>query len=439
MIYLYNKKENFLKPLRNETKSSKKPKSYIPMQSDLYSGAIVQPQADYGTIKDYRDKSETHMEALRFKSNNTVMSGYKVINDQNGFADGLMNVNSRGENFLEVITTLVNNYYEFGLGILEVRAVDNAYALYNAPPDDIWAELNKGATDVVNYIYRGNYMNLKLPAKMQNSRYKRFAYPIKMLSNRDAVFGYPDWTSAFDAIDINYDIDTWIQSFLENNARFDYLVVTSGDILDEDEQENLKTGLAGHKGLDNKGKAGYMGLMPDTTVDVIELNKVDHSHFFAGKGEYIQQIIQAHSLSPQTLNFSRGGQSLAGNEIVGAIRKDYRTYIKPHQNYIESKINNLFLQLLGFNPDIRFNQMDVTSAKEKALIYEIFMTNKVIPSSYVERHEFPDMTEEEKREVKDDRENNDEETSERKDRDIDKQAFDETGNTGAVRKDREEF
>jgi len=202
------------------------------------------------------------------------------------------------------------------------------------------------------------------------------------------------------SIDINYAIDTWIESFMSNNARFDFLLVTTGQYLSEKQENKVKSTLTGAKGVENSGKGGILSLDSDSDVKLLELNKVDHSSFLDGKGEYIQQICQAHGLSGHSLGFSKGGKSIAGNEAIGALRKDNEVTIYPMQVKLENDFNRLFYMLFGVNPDMKFKRMDVVSDKEKAVIRSTDIGSGIISPSYARRKSYPDMTQEEIDEIK---------------------------------------
>ena len=405
--YLYKGAENKLVNLSTALRESGASNNPIANPTILPVDTLTQwsiygkeevPPINYADLPAYLYKSETHSACINFKHRNTVGKGFNFHNrEAEDFYNKVKNkLNERNENLYDVISKMVYSFYNNGQAYLEVVGSKNDFNLYNSSPTNFKALLNKYGNKVMFYAYDYTKREPKfIKAFYDGSPYFRFLFSLRMPNDWSQFYGVPDWISAIQSIDTNYSIDTWIQSFVENSARFDFLLVTQGQQLNKQQEEKVKTVLTGAKGVTNAGKGGYLNVDYDTKVQVVQLNAVNHSSFFDGKGEYIQQIIQSHGLSSQSVGFSNGGNSIAGNEATGALRKDAETYITPMQIFIENNINKLFTQITGINPDFRFARMDVVSDKEKAVIRDADVKNRIAPPSYFTRTNYADLTKEE--------------------------------------------
>ena len=363
------------------------------------------------TVTEYREKSETHEACINFKIRNISQKGFSFLNDkinENDFEKFSMFCNEE-QTLTEVLNQMVNDYIEFGNAYLEVVGVDgNLPKLYNVNPLYLRAIKNIDGTKIVAYQYQkgmGNF--LKISSEKGDDKNYRFIYHIKNVNSLSQVYGYPDWWACRDAILINYTIDEFMQGFLDNNAHWDYLIVVNGSPLSKASKESLKAGISSAKGAENTGKGGLLTLDYDSNVQVIQLNKIDHTSFLNGKNNYIMQIIQSHGLSTNSVSFSESSSGISGNEATGALRKDSESVIKPIQFSLESKLNRLFYQLFNINPKIKFVEMDILSKKERATISDIYLNQGVISPSYIRRTQFQDMTAEEVAEAKKIAENTD--------------------------------
>ena len=388
------------------------------------------PPVNYVELSSYLTKSETHSACVNFKQRNIAGKGFDFHNQDfvAKYKDLKYKVNERGETLYSVIVKFVYTFVHLGQAYLEVVGNKKDFNLYNSAPQNFRAMLNDFGNKVMFYAYNWQQASPKfIKAGYDGSQYFRFLHSLGMPNDRSQFYGVPDWYSGIQSMNINYAIDTWIESFVNNSARFDFLLVTAGQPLNKEQEEKVKATLTSGKGVKNAGKGGYLSVDYDTKVEIIQLNNVNHKSFFDGKGEYIQQIIQSHGVSEHSAGFSKGGNSIAGNEAIGSLRKDSETYIMPTQIYIESSLNSLIYQITGIFPDIRFKRLDIVSDKEKAVIYDVMIQDKVIPPSYVTRVIYPDLTKEEIAELTTIREK---ETVEEKRKDFQEQpdSFDDTQN-----------
>lgn len=393
MIYLYKGKDNVLINLEefsaiNNTEIKKE----IPIASNSF-GMYEDYPFDINNIDSYRKKSSDHEGCLNYKNRNIFQKGFVFLNREASRQIDITDINSNGESLYDIIVQAGAYFLETGNAYLEAVKVGNSKPMiYVANPKKCRAVINKSKTAIKNYLFLQE-MGRAIPisATKANSDDYRFLYHIKNVNTMSQIYGVPDWYSVTTAIDIHYGIDMWLKSFLNNNARFDFLIVTEGRPLNKESEKRLKDTLGKAKGLENKGRGGYLSVGADTKVHVIELNKVNHSSFFEGKDKYSAQIIRNHSLSPSSVGFSSGGSSIAGNEIIGALRKDYETYISPLQEYFAQKMNNLLYLIYGVNPEIKFKKMDVVSEKDQAIIDNIYLSSNVISRTYIRRVRFPDI------------------------------------------------
>lgn len=368
-------------------------------------GSEITPPVDYSTFQEYSLKSETHANALEFKRRNISGKGFEFHNIKENLSkiEELKTIaNKRNETLFDVINKSVYDYVQYGQTYIEVVGIGGKVYFYNVEPSMFNMILNKSGNKPLFYAFQptSGSGTMYIDANYEGSTNFRFLYSIKNYNSYSSFFGVPSWISALQSIDINYAIDTWIKSFMSNNARFDFLLVTTGQYLSESQETKVKNTLTGAKGVDNAGKGGILSLDNDSDVKLLELNKVDHSSFLDGKGEYIQQICQAHGLSGHSLGFSKGGKSIAGNEAIGALRKDNEVTILPMQIKLENDLNKLFMIIYGVNPELKFTRMDVVSDKEKSVIRSTDIASKIISPSYARRKNYPDMTQEEIDEIK---------------------------------------
>ena len=432
MIYLYKSSEDNLVSLNQLNNKTKKRQTSLPkFDSNYYgSGYGEAKPVNYSVVRDYKYRSQTHSACLDFKLNNIFLKGYDFLNKDSFLEKFKMEANKEGDTFYDVISKFGIDIVELGMSYLEVVGNDfnNTMSIYPVDPDFVTAIPNREGNKIVAYKYYKSGKTYRISATKEDGLY-RFLFPIMYPNNKSQIYGVPDWYSAMDVIDSHYAIDTWLDSFIDNNARFDFLIVTMGGGLSKSDKNKLKSQLSNNKGVENKGKSGYLSLDYDTKVKVIELNKVDHSNFINLKDKYDMQIVRSHGILGQNVNVTSGsGSSIAGNEAIGALRSDAETYVHPKQQLIEDRINKLFLICRGVNPQFKLKKMDVVSDKEKATIADMFINNKTAPPSYYERTLFPDLSDEEKKEIRAIRENSEQEDNKTTNRMEKPDSFDDTQN-----------
>ena len=395
MLYLYKGATSELLNLTQLDRKRKKNVTKLPTNDGAWAGTTAYPFS-IDEIASYRTKSETHSACLSFKTRNIIQKGFHFLNndiDKELFEDFSMNANAK-QTLLEVLIQLGDDFENYGNGYLEVVGIKGQRPkIYNVSPTSLRALMNAEGNEVIAYqYYTGLTKFLRISATKDSENNFRYIFHIKNANDLSQVYGVPTWLSCTQSIDINYAIDTFIENFMENNGRFDWLVITQGQPLSKTAKEGLKTALSSVKGVENAGKSGYISADYETEVKVVQLNPVNHDSFLKGKGEYQMQIIQSHGLSSNAVSFSQGGNSIAGNETIGSLRKDYETYIKPEQLFLETKLNQLFYNLFGINPAIKFEQMDVVTEKDRATINDIYLNQGVICPSYIRRTQYPEMT-----------------------------------------------
>jgi hypothetical protein len=402
MIYYLNKESGEFLQL---DKNRKKPESVIQPDGGYYgSNMIVMPPIDYYTLKEYSKNSETHLGALNFKIRNIAEKGFTLNNMKDSISAIRkleMVANANGETLHDVMYQAIFEWVHTGNIFFEVVGIGTNVAIYKVSADYVYGVLNKYGSYIDKYQFLTGAGNLVIPAKKGELSAFRYIKHIKRPNIYTQFFGVPDWYSlaTLQSIDVIYGLDEWLEKFISNNARFDFLIVTEGEELTNDEKTALRAALSANKGSSEKGKGGYLGVGFDTQVKVIELNKVDHSGILKTKVDFEQQILQAHGLSAQSVGISNGGKSIAGNEAIGALRTDYESNIKPEQLFLANQINAMFYEIFKVDPQLTFMPMDVVSEKEKAVIADVYIKSGVASKSYFRRKLFPDMTDEEIKEA----------------------------------------
>jgi hypothetical protein len=243
MIYYLNKESGEFHQL---DKNRKKPESVIQPDGGYYgSNMIVMPPIDFYTLKGYSKNSETHLGALNFKIRNIAEKGFSLNNTKDNISAIKRlekTANANGETLHDVLYQSIFEWVHTGNMYFEVVGIGTNVAIYKVSADYVYGLLNQYGTAIGSYQFLTGAGNLVIPAKKGDRAAFRYIKHIKRPNVLTQFYGVPDWysTATLQSIDVIYGLDEWLENFISNNARFDFLIVTEGEELTDSEKTSLK-------------------------------------------------------------------------------------------------------------------------------------------------------------------------------------------------------
>lgn len=329
---------------------------------------VIQPEY-FPSLAEFPDINSYHQRCLTVKANCVAGLGYsfseKISKELETFISNLS---------IPLDELLVNLWYDyelFGNMYLEIVRLNGKLAtFYHLPAQNIYITKDRDA-----------YWQLLPDGKeVEFARYgdkKSDKHEILALQNytpRSGFYGLPTYLGALGAMATNKVICDYNLNFFSNSATPHLAIIVEGGEFDETTEKEIQDFLQNNiKGVVNAHRTIYIPVSdPNVKVKIERLNDVKDAAFRFLRGDNRDEIISAHGVPPRLVGVVVSGQLGGSGEVLGQLQTFLEIDIKPKQRKLETFLNKLFLQEFGIDPGIKFKELDITTATDDAMMYQVY-------------------------------------------------------------------
>ena len=339
---------------------------------------------DFNGLADLLQLDATHSASINIKKSMIMGNGWELTQGKNA------NKMKRIEKFIEQPNqNPFNTFYQlieqftvdsevFANAYIGFAKINNKTRFTHIPSRDIFIKTK--ANNVIS-----EYVQLDVNGKIVKT-YKsydgtsaiksgvQYLAHFKNYSPMNSYYGIPSYVSAISAIVENTYIRDFGINFFNNAATPSLaLFITGGQWGDEHDKavrDFLRKDL---KGVDNAHKLLMLHVDDSNAkIELQEVSKILDGNFLKESDKNRDEIARAHdSIPPKLLGISGASSIGGGGESIGELKTFLETCINGKQTKIEDFINTLFLITFGINPKFKLNRIDITTAKDDAVIYSL--------------------------------------------------------------------
>lgn len=347
------------------------------------AGCVQHPVNTY-LLEKMANADPTHRACIDIKAMMTVGLGYDFLSKKakrnKKFKEFIETPNeNRFQSFQDLVDALAIDFFTFENGYLEMIKLNGNYAIYHLNGKNTYVNPKKvgenlipgmasGYTQIVNGGKTTEFMALKRGQQMVEG--KHYVAHLYKYSPSSSYYGVPSYISATPNISENVLIRQHGIRFFSNSARPDIaLLISNGDITDEEIKKIQKQVSDYHKGVDNAHRLFIFSIEGEgAKVELKEISKTIDGQFLKESEKNRDEIARIHQVPPKILGISSAGSLGSGSETIGALKTFVETCINPYKKQFEVFINKVLESLFGFNPEIQFKQIDLTNRKDDAII-----------------------------------------------------------------------
>ncbi len=342
-------------------------------------GCVKHPQ-DHLSLTNFLEFSTWHKKCILKKVVHTVGRGFYFKNPTDEIEEFVKRPNLT-YSFAELVKRLLMDKLVLENFYIETLLYNSIKYAYHLPARDIYVEPLKdarGMTPIIkNYwqIQRNNLANVNWSpfngqiGTHQIIHWKNYNYYTSYYGVADYVPTLKAITS--DALVIEYNI-----KFFDNNAQPDWALIVTGGELNKQSETQIQSYLRNNlKSIKNVHRMLYIAVdQPDVKVQLIPLSRVRDVSFSEGRKMNRDEIVAMHGVPPKLLGISTPGSLGSGSETLGSMKSYLEEELIPNQKALEEFLNlHFFLPVFGVNPGIKFNCIDITNAKDDAVIDERYV------------------------------------------------------------------
>lgn len=107
-------------------------------------------------------------------------------------------------------------------------------------------------------------------------------------------------------------------------------------------------------------------------VNMVKLSQAIDEQFITLGDKIKLNIALKKGVPPKLLGISQGGNFGGGSAGIADMQIYIETISKPDQGYLEDVLNNVFYLEFGIDPRISFNTIDISNAKDDAIIANMY-------------------------------------------------------------------
>ena len=343
-------------------------------------GCVKHPQ-DHLSLTNFLEYSTWHKKCILKKVTHTVGRGFYFKNPDSEIDKFIKRKPNPEYSFTELCKRLMKDKLvleNFYIETLPYNAIKYAYHL---PARDIFVEPIhniKGMTPVIRRYWQiqDNILaNVSWPP-FDNSIGIHQVIHWKNYNYYTSYYGVADYIPTLKAITSDALVIEYNIKFFDNNAQPDWaLIVTGGKLNKQSEQEITKYLRANLKGVKSSHRMLYISVeQPDVKVQLVPLSRIRDVSFSEGRKMNRDEIVAMHGVPPKLLGISTPGSLGSGSETLGSMKSYLEEELIPNQESLEEFLNlHFFLPVFGVNPGIKFNRIDITNAKDDAVIDERYV------------------------------------------------------------------
>lgn len=353
----------------------------------LQQDCVLQP-FKAGEILRFIKLDSTYQACLNIKRNTNVGIGYEIkeneIDRDHPLAVMLKQPNDNtGETFTQIMGSVYMDLDTFDNGYLEFIKFRNSRALYYIPAHSVFIKPHKDANglnkrSIKEYLYMDSQRVIKsykpYPADGKTKDGVSYLIHFKRPSQDSVYYGTPTNDHLHDLIRQNYLSDQYNINFFSNGAQPSYAAIITGASLSKKAQKNLQEYMQkGIEGVANAHKMLFMSF-PDekAKVNMVKLSQAIDEQFITLGDKIKLNIALKKGVPPKLLGISQGGNFGGGSAGIADMQIYIETISKPDQGYLEDVLNNVFYLEFGIDPRISFNTIDISNAKDDAIIANMY-------------------------------------------------------------------
>ncbi len=192
----------------------------------------------------------------------------------------------------------------------------------------------------------------------------------------DSHYGTPAWIAVKIKLkQCNYS-DEFIDSFFEDDAIPQGVLLTKGAELDDEAENNIKDNFEnGFKGSRNRRGLLHLHMDESSSVEYLTFNEnIINNSFLNLQRENKVDICAAFGVPPKKIGLETPGRLGGGNDFEQQLKSYYEDVIIPKQEYFESKLKLLFpgKEIELKRPVLKTNKpADNSISKKKHIIHDL--------------------------------------------------------------------
>ena len=362
------------------------------VKSEIKNGELVERPVNMFQLADLADLDPTHRASIEIKKNCILGNGWKLLHDKHKVKmkeinEFFLNPNDNfSETIDDILEKFIDDYETFGNAYFEYAGINNKHVLYHFCARDLFAKPYKkgnkllaGRVEKWVQVHRDfatkEFLDFALAKKLQSGQH--YVMQFKNYTSKSSYYGLPKYLAAIQAIIENIYIKEYGMSFFKNDARPSIAILMTGGAWGDEQQKAVVQHMGDEmKGVGNSHKV--LVLHTDETganIEIKELSKVLDGNFLKETEKNRDEIARVHGpIPPKLLGISEGSGIGGGGESIGELKTFMEIVIKKKQRTIENFVNKVLMKIfdIDFNPEFKFIDIDITSAKDDAIIHSIY-------------------------------------------------------------------
>lgn len=359
---------------------------------------IEHPVNRYG-LANLAEVDATHRACIEIKKSMIMGSGWQFL--QSGHKTKMLQlkewIEAPNDNAFETFENILENILDdnevFGDAYIEFVKLGNRINIYQVSARDIYAQAaikNRQMTKEVKRWYQIHpqhepveYEVYKKGMSIKNGVHYLVQVSFRTYSAKTSFYGVPNYIAGLTAIIENVSIRKFGIAFFDNDARPAIALLITGGMWGDTQKKAIEE----YCGRELKGKENAHKLLvlhiedEKADIEIKEVSKILDGNFLKESEKNRDEIARVHGpIPPKLLGIASGSSIGGGGESIGELKTFIEVVIKWKQRKIEAFFN-AFLRIiynLNFNPMFKLNTIDITSAKDDAVVYSLL--SKIVDS-----------------------------------------------------------
>lgn len=293
-------------------------------------------------LAEIKRQSPTHRAILGQKK---ILSIGRQFHSENENVQNFIDDVNQGESMREVYGRLMDDYYSFGNGFLQIVKYDGGINMFHI--DATKCRISKNQEHVYIHPNWEKYGTSKDDTIIVPI-YPKFEKNTAIIHFKDYeptfnYYGLPDFVASLEWLKIDWELQSYNHSKFKNNFTPSAIVEINGDMGEEEAEKLVKDAQQKWTGSDNNSKILFLVKNGDTApANVTILSDTSDGSFMELQRLTSQNIITSHRWQPAMSGIvSAGKLSSTGNEIRVAWEMVMGTVIKDVEELLFNKIKQV--------------------------------------------------------------------------------------------------
>ena len=293
-------------------------------------------------LAEIKRQSPTHRAILGQKK---ILSIGRQFHSENENVQNFIDDVNQGESMREVYGRLMDDYYSFGNGFLQIVKYDGGINMFHI--DATKCRISKNQEHVYIHPNWEKYGTSKDDTVIVPI-YPKFEKNTAIIHFKDYeptfnYYGLPDFVASLEWLKIDWELQSYNHSKFKNNFTPSAIVEINGDMGEEEAEKLVKDAQQKWTGSDNNSKILFLVKNGDTApANVTILSDTSDGSFMELQRLTSQNIITSHRWQPAMSGIvSAGKLSSTGNEIRVAWEMVMGTVIKDVEELLFNKIKQV--------------------------------------------------------------------------------------------------